>query len=397
MKRLIKLILVGLLLSAVPLSGDSGSASVIKVMTRNEYLGSDLTPVIVAQTPEEFAIAADRALRQIAANDFPTRARGLAREVLLTQPDVIGLQEVYDYTVNGRNTAPPFVDHLQQTLNALSALGLHYAVASTVSNLDVTLPVDVDGDSVPEAVRVLDRDVILVRTGLSFHTLRGSSMSGGLCGVAVQNPAPIPPLPMTLSSTPSQDGCTYTIVASVNSPLGPIVAKRGFSGIDVSVNGKTYRVVNTHLELQQLDPTNPGTAIIQYLQSVELVGTLKATTPSDRTLIALGDFNSTPVSTPVDSILPPYQVMVSNGFADGWRTNPLALLDRDGFTCCQREDLSNKTSQLSERDDHIFVRTGTAFLPLEVVTGQIPLLGRSKPPFWASDHGGVFGLLAFLH
>jgi endonuclease/exonuclease/phosphatase family metal-dependent hydrolase len=394
LKRIIAIVFCAVLLCGSPVWA-SGSAGVIKVMTRNQYLGADLTPVILSQTPQEFVAAATTALQQIAANDFPRRAKGLAREVLLTQPDVIGLQEVFNFTLNGRNGGAPFIDHLQQTLNALSSLGLRYVVAATVQNLDLTIPLDINGDGMPEAVRVLDRDVILVKQGVSFTALRGSYLTGGLCGVPVPNPAPVAPFPAVLASTPSQDGCTYEVIASVNTPLGRIDVSRGFVGVDVVVGGTGYRVINTHLEIKQPDPTNPASAIIQFLQSVELAGTLVATTPANKTLIALGDFNSSPVDAPVSSIVPPYQVMALAGFADAWNTNTLAALDPDGFTCCQQADLANKKSLHSERIDLILLRTARRFVPFAVVTGQFPLLTPFRPPNWASDHGGVFGILVF--
>ena len=386
-------LLVGAVLVGAAPAGAGGSHA-IKVMTRNEYVGADFTPVILAQTPQDFLVAAEAALTQIAANNFPRRAKGLAREIFLTRPDVIGLQEVFDLTVNGLNVGPPFVDHLEATLNALAALGLHYVVAGTVEHLDVTVPLDVDGDTFTDLVRVLDRDVILVKAGLAFATLDGNYLDGGLCGVPIPNPAPV--LPATLQSTPSQDGCTYTVVAEVNSPVGVITVKRGFLGVDVRVAGKMYRVVNTHLEVRQPDPTDTSSAIIQFLQSVELAGTLEATTPAGRTLIALGDFNSSPLDPPLGPIVPPYQVLVDSGFADAWDTNLLGPFDHNGFTCCQQADLANTSSILSERIDLILVRDSGSFQPFALVTGRVPLFAVS-PPRWASDHGGVFSTLIFPH
>ena len=394
MKRIVGFVLIAFFCSVAP--ARAFAEEDIKVMTRNEYLGADFTSVILAQTPQDFLTAARAALIQIAANDFPRRADGLAREVLLTRPDVIGLQEVSNFTVNGFNSGPPFVDYLQTTLKTLSALGLHYRVAATVENLDVTVPIDVNGDMVPDLVRLLDRDVILVREGVAHKSLRGSFLNGGLCGVPVPNPAPTPPLPATFQSTISQDGCTYTVVGVVNSPVGTITVKRGFVGVDVRVAGKAYRVVSTHLEERQPDPSNPFSAILQSLQSVELAGTILATTRPDQRLILLGDFNSSPLHTPIGGIVPPYQVLAGVGLADVWNTNPLAQLDSDGFTCCQRSDLANRTSLLNERVDLIFVRAPVPFLPLAVLTGRVPLFSF-VPPFWASDHAGVFGALFFGH
>ena len=161
MKRLFGLALGGLLVLTVFSAPTFADGDIVKVMTRNQYLGADLTPIILAQTPEELFVAAATALTQAAANNFPLRAQRLATEVALTEPDLIGLQEVVDLKLNGANVGPPFVDHLAVTLAALAAKGQSYVVAATVVNLDITILFDVNGDGTPETVRVVDRDVIL--------------------------------------------------------------------------------------------------------------------------------------------------------------------------------------------------------------------------------------------
>lgn len=395
MKSLFEFTLAGLLFLGVFTAPVAAGGDIVKVMTRNQYLGADLTPIVLAQTPEEFLAAATAALQQIAANNFPLRARRLAAEVALTRPDLIGLQEVYNFTLEGSNFGPPFVDHLTETLEALAAKGQNYEVAATVENLDITIPIEGIG-----SVRVLDRDVILVRKGAAFTNLPE------LCGAfTIPNPAfPLVGEP-TLTSTLSEEGCNYNIFAEVNPPVGPPIAiERGFIGVDVTVRGKVYRVVNTHLEQRQPDPTNSASALFQSLQSAVLMGTLQATTPAGVPLILLGDFNSCdedmpividiPISPDQIRITPPYQIIVDAGFADVWDTNPFKLFDPNGFTCCQDDDLSNAMSLLDERIDIIFVRD-TSFRPLAFVTGRVPIFPLRQPPNWASDHGGVFGKLIF--
>jgi endonuclease/exonuclease/phosphatase family protein len=385
---LVLILIVTLLLAATP-AGARGPHS-IKVMSRNEYIGADLSVLAGVTTPEEFLAAAQAILTQAAANNFPRRALGLAREVLLTRPDVIGLQEVWDLSLDGQHPGLPFVDHLQTTLNALAALGLHYVVAAILPNQDVTVPIDPNGN---QLVRVLDRDVILVRAGIPFTKLAGTVGQGGLCGVLIQNPLPVlpPPLPSlpVLQSLVSLDGCTYSMVGAVDSPVGPLVIKRGFVGIDLRVDGKNYRIVNTHLEVEEPTP------IIQSLQAVELAGTLAATTPAGRTLILIGDFNSSPEDVGVPGVIPSaYQVLAVADLDDVWERNLLAFADPEGFTCCQNADLANPTSLLSERIDLMWVGGGASFQALAVVTGRVPLL-FSPAPHWASDHGGLFGTLIF--
>ena len=389
MKSLFGLALAGILFLSLFSNPAAAEGEMVKVMTHNQYLGADLTPLIAAQSVDEFLAAAGVALQQIASNNFPLRVMRFAKQVALTKPDLIALQEVYDFTLNGSNSVPPFVNHLEETLAALAAKGQNYAVAATLNNMDISLPIEGVG-----IVRVLDRDVILVREGVDFAALSGEHGSGGLCGIEIPNPAPIPPFPAMLQSMPSEDGCNFTIAAEVSSPGGTIVIERGFVGIDATVRGKTYRFVNTHLEQKMPDPSIPETAIFQSLQAVELVGTLMATTPPEMNLILLGDFNSWSEDPPIAGITPPYQIIVSAGFADAWDTNPLARFDPDGLTCCEFADLSNMMSDHYERVDVIFV-SGSSFSPMAFVTGRVPVFPLSQPPNWTSDHGGVFAKLIF--
>lgn len=390
MKRLLGLAITGMFFLGLFSNLAVAEGDMVKVMTQNQYLGADLTPLVTALTPDEFFAAANAALQQIASNNFPLRARRFAKQVALIKPDLIGLQEVYDFTVNGSNFGPPFVNHLNETLAALAAKGQSYEVAAILNNLDITVPIRGLG-----SVRVLDRDVILVREGVDFTPLSGGYSAGGLCGVQIPNPAYQMFGPEFLTSTPSEDGCNFTVFLEVPSPFGPAIkVERGFAGVDATVRGKTYRFVNTHFEQKMPDPNNPGTAIFQSLQAVELVGTIMATTPPDLSLILLGDFNSWSEDDSITGITTPYQIIVGAGFADTWDKNPLVRFDQDGLTCCEFADLSNMTSDHYERVDIIFVRN-TSFLPLAFVTGQIPIFPLSQPPNWVSDHGGVFGQLIF--
>jgi hypothetical protein len=54
----------------------------VKVMTRNVYLGADLTPGIEAGTFPELVDAAGEILNEVDANKFQVRAKGLAKEIL---------------------------------------------------------------------------------------------------------------------------------------------------------------------------------------------------------------------------------------------------------------------------------------------------------------------------
>jgi endonuclease/exonuclease/phosphatase family metal-dependent hydrolase len=389
MKRLFTRVMVGLLCSGVFAAPALAGGDRVKVMTRNQYLGADLTGLIIAKTEADFIAAAKTALAIVAGNDFPRRARRLATEVAFTKPDLIGLQEVFKFSVNGVTPGPPFVDHLAETLKALEQRGQRYVVAATLENLDITIHIPDIGD-----VRVLDRDVILVRKGIAFTKLKGDVSNGGLCGLPIPNPVSGFFGPLTLKSTESEDGCNYTVLAKVeNSPVGSISIERGFVAVDATVRGEDYRFVNTHLEVQQPNPMDSNSQIIQFLQSVELVGSLY-NTPPGRKLILLGDVNSSPDDAPLGPIVPPYQIITKAGFTDIWDINPWAKFDPEGYTCCEFEDLSNIPSVQDERIDIVFVQDDS-FKARAFVTGQVPIFTLDQQPSWASDHGGVFGKLIF--
>ena len=71
-----------------------------KVMTRNLYLGADLTPIVIAaNTGGNVQAAAAAALaKALGPNSFLTRAPLIAAEINTTQPDLVGLQEVSTFT-----------------------------------------------------------------------------------------------------------------------------------------------------------------------------------------------------------------------------------------------------------------------------------------------------------
>lgn len=100
--------LVGTLL-AIPAGAQAAAPPVnVKVMTRNLYLGADLTPAIEAATTNEFIRANGQIVRDVDRNNFPVRAKGLAREIQRTKPDLVGLQEVALWRHGPLNDAAPF-------------------------------------------------------------------------------------------------------------------------------------------------------------------------------------------------------------------------------------------------------------------------------------------------
>jgi hypothetical protein len=365
----------------------------IDVMTQNQYLGADLNPIIAAGDPIAFNRAVLDALEQVADNDIPARATQLAELIAARLPDLVGLQEIYAFgciPIASSSTggcadpaiAGAFNDHLALTE---AALGDSYNTVAIVENIDLTIPVDTDLNFEPDIlVTVLDRDVIMAEESVTASPV---------------NFAPYCP------DRASVDGCNYFVVAEAPTAVGVIRQERGWVGVDATIDGKDYRFVNTHLEVQR-PSDHPLSPFIQAAQSAELIGVLAGTTPPTKSLIVVGDINSSsedpfiplPPGTlppPFDQgIIPPYTLFVGAGYTDAW---DLRSGDEPGYSCCQLGDLSNHESILDERIDVIF----SIEVPNKVKKARVlgaKVSDKTPPPgdgLWPSDHGSVAAELQF--
>ncbi|MBN1472115.1 MAG: hypothetical protein JW925_10075 [Syntrophaceae bacterium] len=184
-------------------------AEEIRVMTRNLYLGAEIQSLAASETPEEFLASAKKALEQAAANNFTERAGALLAEIVEKNPHLVGLLEVYNFTINGSNGPLPFHDYLTDLMAALEAQGAGYRVAAVVKNLDITIPMFDD-----VWVGIIDRDVILAREDVDTEVV--DLTESGFC-------------------RPSLDGCNYYIVAFADTPVGHIDFERGVVAVDAVV------------------------------------------------------------------------------------------------------------------------------------------------------------------
>ena len=127
--------------------GDNGRGKRVDTMTRNLYLGADLTPAIVAPTPEALSTANGQILREVVHNDFPTRAKGLAQEILTQKPDLVGLQEVALWRTTPLSAAatPVGYDYLPELLAELNKGGTRYDVVVVQEEFDLEAPADYNG------------------------------------------------------------------------------------------------------------------------------------------------------------------------------------------------------------------------------------------------------------
>jgi endonuclease/exonuclease/phosphatase family metal-dependent hydrolase len=349
MKSLVGLLLAGvLLIFSAPVLAEStpNGAFNVDVMSQNLYIGADLDRILRGEDP---AAVLDTAL----ATDYPRRAGKIAETIGKNRPDLVGIQEATEITVFSAVTGDIILklDYLGILVGQLNAQGHPYEVSSVLTNADVTLPVDLENGIF---ARVLDRDAIIHNTETT----------------TVANPEG------------KNFGTNFTFT------LGgvPIEFTRGYTGVDATVDGRTFRFVNTHLEVANAPCLTPdGPVICQDVQAEELINDLDAVSLP---VILVGDFNAVPGATA-------YQTIIDADYADTWNSDM-----ESGFTCCQPELLDNKQSQLFERIDHLFVRERG----IKVVSADTTVLGddpqsrtQGDPPrLWSSDHGAPFGALKLV-
>jgi endonuclease/exonuclease/phosphatase family metal-dependent hydrolase len=335
---------LGALLAGVLALGLSGVAHAkpkreLDVMTQNLYLGSSLAPATEATTPTEFITGVATIYGTVQFTNFPVRSEEIAAEIEAEDPDLIGLQEVSEWTATGPG-APPSLDFLAILQQDLADRGLSYSVAAVSDNADIG-PVPLALCSGPFgscALRFRDRDVILVND----DTPR----------LEVSNP---------------KSG-QYDAQQVLATPVGPLSFDRGWASVDGTTKGKKFRFANTHLETEEYPA-------VQEAQGDEF---LKGPAKAGGAVIAVGDFNSAADGSGTQT----YANLTRSYFNDAWDTNP----GDPGYTCCQNSTLTNPTSALSSRID--LVLTHAAARPLgAAVIGATPF--RASPPLWPSDHAGV--------
>jgi len=311
----------------------------VTVMTRNLYLGANLDPIVKAKSlPEALtAVAADWA--QVQANDFPTRARAIAREIATAKPDFVGFQEAVLYRTQ---TPPDFtatpathvaLDYVVELRKALAARRLKYRFVSAAPWTDAELPA---GSPATMDIRLTVRDALLVRNDRKLRIRRVQKVQ-------------------YLATTPLFGGL--------------VTATRGYILADATMNGRAFRVATTHLE--SFSDTS------QVAQGAELGGALVVgTTPT----ILLGDLNSRADGTGT----PTHAALLGVGFKDAWsQVHPNDV----GLTCCHGDDLRELGGPFYSRIDYVLLRNGFRAVAAGIV-GQRP--GDRLGGLWPSDHAGVW-------
>jgi endonuclease/exonuclease/phosphatase family metal-dependent hydrolase len=346
-------------------------------MTRNLYLGADLTPGLEAKSLSGLNDAAGAIFNQVKENDFPVRAKGLAREILRTRPDLVGLQEAAlwrteptckYFAPSGPFTARHVVyNYLKLLLGALNRGKRRYRLVAAQPEFDFETEANTDGSpdhSCDEDIRLTMRDAILARVhdGIRVKHIRKGHYD-------------------TLFAP--------KLVGAVTVPV-----TRGWVSAEVSVHGsRWFRFVDTHLESfdsQTSNPTNQGTEVgngeIREAQARELVQ--KGGPASGRLpVILVGDLNSDVRTAlkPGDGLAD--RVLLSAGLRERSKYTPLS--------CCLNTAVltapagGGRVSDFNHKVDHVMTnKPRKVILIRSEITGRRPVNG-----FWDSDHAGTFSIL----
>jgi len=353
-----------------------GKGTPLTVMTRNVYLGADITRPLAAAGGGPIALAnANAAMWAVVEQtDFPARARLLAREIADTTPDVIGLQEVATWRsgplelrqpVDAQNRVIPNAttveyDFLASLLAELRRAGQPYDVVHVQTESDVEGPAFQGNNPFAPGADAADRrltmhDVMLKRAASMVKV----EAAGGDQYDAV--------LPFGLG------GLRYEFI-------------RGYNWADVRVGAKRVRLLNTHLESQL--------STFAMLQAQELVRTQVQTTA--RPVVMMCDCNSDPLNAtskpgePIAGIThrDPYRYLTSV-LDDAWLATGTSA---PGFTSGLNERVDEAApASFTHRIDLVLTRgVGGAVVPADqpVVVGADPD-NRTTEGLWPSDHAGV--------
>lgn len=326
--------------------GADGKATV-KVMTYNLFQGTDFVEILQAQDFPQFLAAAQLTLNEVIASNPPARMRAIAHQIAITNPDLVGLEEVTLWRYGlGQNPTDILYDPLQEVLDGLQAEGVHYAAVVVADEYELQGPMP----DFMHFLRANGRNVILARTDKpELH---------------LSNP---------------KKASFHTLLQIPNAVLGTITIARSWGSIDVELNGQAFRFVDTHLE--NPIPQIPESYLLLQAQAKEL-----SDVPANTSLpvILVGDFNAI-ANEPVDPSNATYQEMLNLGFADSWTERGA---DSPGLTWPLLN--ASKVDTATQRIDFVFHRG--------LVNARVADLAGDKKQDrvdnqWPSDHAGLRALL----
>ena len=306
----------------------------LTALTYNMYYGlaADLLPEDLRIG--SLSASAVAILNATTLTDFRCRIQAAARQIVMEQPDVIGLQEAllvaYARDFDDPDDDTVLIDFINELEEAIVAAGgpRYQAFARNNAVIQDTLPL-VGG------IRIADRGAILVNpkfpaaqiSSFTYHTLQPGS-----------------------SSVPGTNG----------------VVVRGAIHVRSQFQSGTLDFYTTHLQ-------SGGDPAVRLAQAQELADNVQANTDASSTVVVLGDMNDIPGSAA-------YDVLTAN------LTDTYGLVGiMPGFTAYQTQTLSDPIDQATLRIDYVLTRGSSAVDDSRVILNQmVPPCG-----LWISDHFGV--------
>jgi endonuclease/exonuclease/phosphatase family metal-dependent hydrolase len=367
----------------------------LTVMSRNLYLGADLTPALQANNIDQAINAGGEIVNQVHATKFPSvRAASIAAEIKKRKPDIVGLQEAALWRTGPVNISaalgspvatqidPQGGDFLTDLLNALntkskkasaakkgkSKKAVQYTLAVVKPEFDFELPVNDDGNGsglsgADHNERLTMRDAILVRKGAgikfgspstgTFNTLLRETLAGGVRTVDVT---------------------------------------RGWAALNIKARGRSFHVVDAHLEAfdsQGTNTTNQGTTLgkgdIRAAQAAQLVtpqpnGAVLPSKPN----ILIGDMNSDDDTVANNGDRNAYMALLAGGFSERSTANPLGCCLNDPFLVGGPNSINDFDHQV----DHVLTNSGKIRFVKGFVDGRAPVNG-----LYPSDHAALTSVL----
>tara|TARA_R110002072_G_scaffold271208_1_gene431144 strand:+ start:2427 stop:3386 length:960 start_codon:yes stop_codon:yes gene_type:complete len=228
---------------------DSSSKG-LGILCRNLYLGANFKLLLPAATNLRLGQLAANFYRFVTLSNYPERAKYLAREIATRKPEVVCLQEVYEYVLPDHGERLDFLSLLLNELGEDSG----YSVACCETATSVELPIWWKGKA--GRLKVTDQIVILVSTEVAIESHGSEQYSDKI------------PIPMPFAG--HQDETVLDV-------------RRAFQWIDMTWENTQLRIANTHLESISEE--------IQSKQALELICKMEK---SGRERILVGDLNAEP-------------------------------------------------------------------------------------------------------
>jgi endonuclease/exonuclease/phosphatase family metal-dependent hydrolase len=345
-----------------PAAHGSHAARTVDVMTRNLYLGADLTPILVALAgtdPTAVVGAATATWTAVRATKPEERMAAIADEIVEADPEVVGLQEVttwttYTYDFSTGTASKPVVayDFLQLLLDALADRGADYAeVKGATADNFASPPIPIlQGGAPTAAVSLADRDVIIARDDVGVSNARNGTFEN-------------------IVSFPLGGGAALPVA-------------RGWGSVDVQARRAELRFVNSHLEAFGIPGVDAEQLRVAQVGELLAAQDALAAEVGGLPMVYVGDYNSRAPDAPA------YTALLAGVGRDAWTRNH----SRDaGETCCFDATLRDPDDPLTSRIDLVLHGEEVKAPRARVVGDEVG--DRTASGLWPSDHAGVVARL----